>query len=254
MQLGILNNANSSTSAGSFGTPTNDRADVHTGDYLPVTLGHEACGTIEQTVAGCPFEVGQAVMIDPRLYCTTCRHCITGDTHLCEKPGFLGLSGGGGGGFSEFIAVRWQQCYPIPQSALHTAALIEPLAVARHGLRASRISSFTDKVVLVLGGGPIGQALIYDLRANGVNRVIVSEPAAIRQQQTKAIPGVTVLDPKTTDIATELKIITSGIGADVVFDCAGVPAAMAAGLDSLRKKGTFVLIASTDKPVSKCPT
>ncbi|KIW77168.1 chlorophyll synthesis pathway protein BchC [Fonsecaea pedrosoi CBS 271.37] len=234
--------------AGSFGTPTKDRPDIHTGDRLPVTLGHEACGRVAETTAGCPLKVGQAVVIDPRLYCLQCRPCLEKNTHLCDKPGFLGLSGGGGGGFSEYVAVRWQQCYPVPDSLLDNASLIEPLAVARHGLRVSKLKSFQDKTALVLGGGPIGQAVIHNLKAAGTAQILVSEPAALRKAQAANIPSI-VLDPKTTNVAEEVKRRTDGVGADVVFDCAGVPSALLAGIDALKKRGTYVMIASWDKPI-----
>lgn len=236
------------TPAGGYGTPTNDRPDIHTGDCLPVTLGHEACGTVAQTTFGCPFEVGQAVIIDPRLRCDDCEYCSKGESNLCNKPGFIGLSGGGGGGLSQYVAVNWQQCYAIPASIIEYAALIEPLAVARRGMRRAKVKDWQDKTALVLGGGPIGQAMLYNLRAAGCNSIYCSEPAALRKEQVAAI-GCTVLDPTSTDVVDSLRSKT-GSGVDVVFDCAGVLSAMTVGMQALRKQGTYLMIASWDKPVS----
>lgn len=95
-------------------------------------------------------------MVDPHLHCTHCVLCSNQRNNICDALGFLGLSGGGGGGLSEFVAVNWQDCHAIPESMLDVAALIEPLAVARHALHRAKVSSWKGQSVLVLGGGPIG--------------------------------------------------------------------------------------------------
>jgi threonine dehydrogenase-like Zn-dependent dehydrogenase len=234
---------------GSYGTPTNDRPDVHTGDVLPVTLGHEFCGRIQEAPPGCPFAVGQAVMVDPHLHCTQCTPCSCQQNNICDKLGFLGLSGGGGGGLSEFVAVNWQDCHAIPESMLDVAALIEPLAVARHALHRVRVTSWKDESVLVLGGGPIGQAVLHNLRAVGCTTLMCSEVSKARQDQVRAI-GCTIFDPTMTDVASRVRAMTGGHGATVVFDCAGVQPAFQAGMEALGKRGTLVMVASWTQPVS----
>lgn len=149
-----------------------------TRDTLPVALGHELCGRIIEVPANCPLQVGQAVMVDPRLYCAECSICRQGDTNFCYKLGFIGLSGGGGGGFSEFVAVDPKRCYPIAESSLHTTCRIEPLAVARHALKVSEFSEFRDKTSLTLGAGPIGLVVIHNLKAVRTGPIILSEPSA----------------------------------------------------------------------------
>jgi len=80
------------------------------GEVLPVTLGHEFCGRVSQVGEGCKKEsegglkVGDAVMVDPRLFCRACGLCEGGASNGCASWGFRGLSGGGGG-LSEFVAV-----------------------------------------------------------------------------------------------------------------------------------------------------
>jgi threonine dehydrogenase-like Zn-dependent dehydrogenase len=58
-------------------------------------------------------------------------------------------------------------------------ALVEPLAVAWHAISASPLQP--SSIVLVLGGGPIGLAIVQCLRARGVAKVIVSEVSAVRR-------------------------------------------------------------------------
>ena len=232
---------------GLYGTPTKDRPDRHTGSVLPVTLGHEACGRVFQTTPGCPLAVGQPVVVDPHLFCSKCHHCETSN-NLCDDFGFLGLSGGGGGGFSQYFAVDWRACHPVPESLLGVACLIEPLAVARRALHRVGSCDWSSKTALILGGGPIGQAVLWNLRSFGCQNILCSEPAAIRQQQVKRAGGV-VIDPSKADAVTVVQQTTGSRGADVVFDCAGLQSALDLGMAVLSKHGQYVMVASWSKPV-----
>ncbi|KAH7564387.1 hypothetical protein BM1_01434 [Bipolaris maydis] len=220
-----------------------------TGDTLPVTLGHELCGRIVEVPENCSLKVGQAVMVDPRLYCSACSLCKQGDTNLCDKLGFVGLCGGGGGGFSEFVAVDPRRCYSIADSSLETACLIEPLAVARHALKVSTFTDFREKTVLILGAGPIGLAIIHNLKAVGKGRIFVSEPSSLRLEYAKEIIDAGI-NPNEASLFDSISQLTSGIGVDIVFDCAGYIPAMASAMSSLRKKGKYVLVASPSQQIA----
>lgn len=80
------------------------------------------------------------------------------------------------------MAVDARMCYHIPDTVknLDQVALIEPLCVGRHALPASGIDDFSELTVLVVGGGPIGLSVLWNLRAVGVKSAIVSEPTKIR--------------------------------------------------------------------------
>jgi len=152
-----------------------------TGAVLPITMGHEFCGRIAGVSAEAEAEgwkVGQAVMVDPRINCHTCRQCGEGNDNVCPEWGFVGLNGGGGGGagFADQCAVPSRMCHFLPESVdLRNAALIEPLAVGRHALNNSGFEDFSKLNVLVIGGGPVGISMLYNLRAKGAGKIYVSE-------------------------------------------------------------------------------
>jgi threonine dehydrogenase-like Zn-dependent dehydrogenase len=66
---------------------------------------------------------------------------------------------------------------------LDVGALVEPLSVAWHAI--SAVSLTPDSIVLVLGGGPIGLAIVQCLRALKTKTVIMSEVSKSRQQFAK---------------------------------------------------------------------
>ena len=228
-----------------------------TGGHVPVTMGHEFCGRVRQSPTNSSttskLTPGTLVMCDPRIYCRQCKSCQSNHTNLCHKLAFVGLSGGPqGGGFAELVAVDADQCYPIPEHvAANAVVLIEPLAVAHRAVKQAGISDWTDMTVLVLGGGPIGQALIYALRAqsSGKAKILLSEPTTLRREQTGKLADH-VIDPiSTPDVAAHCRKLTQDHGVDIVFDCAGVQAAANAGSAALCTKGTYVNVAGWEKPV-----
>ena len=221
-----------------------------TGETLPVTLGHEFCGRVswvsDSSESG--LRIGMAVMVDPRLCCRNCSQCKLSRSNVCERWGFLGLSGSGGG-LSETVAVEERMCYVLPEEVdLKYAALIEPMTVARHALKSSKLKNFEELSVLVLGGGPVGLAVVLDLKAHGTKKIFVSEPSEVRRNQVgKYCDGA--LDPMKVDVAEECRKQTGGAGIDVVFDCAGVMPALKSGFDALRVHGTYVNAAGWEAPV-----
>lgn len=221
------------------------------GSTMPITLGHEFCGRILDANDAPSLSVGQAVMVDPRLYCSSCPNCTSSATNACSSWGFRGLSGGGGG-LSELVAVDARMCYALPEEvSLREAALIEPLTVAHHALVVSGFDGeFGEKAVLVLGGGPVGIAVMMCLRAQGkVGRLVVSEPTVKRTEQNKEIADV-VLDPLNENVGERCRELTGGKGVDVVFDCAGILPGLNQGMDALGFRGVYVNVAGWEKPVS----
>ena len=135
----------------------------------------------------------------------------------------MGLSGGGGG-LSEAVCVNATHVFPLPDHLpLEIGALVEPLSVAWHAISAAPEIS-PDSIVLILGGGPIGLAAILCLKAKGVSRIIVSEVAASRQNFAKQFGASRVVNPIKDNVREIVLSESGGKGADVVFDCAGVPA------------------------------
>lgn len=222
-----------------------------------MTLGHEFAGYVREAPPGAKdangteLQAGMPVMVDPRLNCANCHSCSAGSSNVCGKWGFLGLSGGGGGGFSDTAAVRTDMLYALPEDTrLDFAALIEPLAVARHALTASGIAfdGWKGLSVLVVGGGPVGFATLCNLRAAGCEEVFVSEPTAQRQQQCRPW-AKTILNPITQKVAEECRAATkNNAGVDIVFDCAGITQGMRDGFSALRPRGTFVNVAGWETP------
>ncbi len=104
-----------------------------------------------------------------------------------------------------------------------------------------------DKV-LVLGGGPVGLAVIQCLKARGAETIIASEVSPRRKEFAKQFGAHHVLDPTEDDIVARVREICGGVGADLAFDAAGVQAGLNQALKAIRAQGTLVNIAVWEKP------
>lgn len=180
--------------------------------------------------------------------CNSCHSCRSHQTHACSSLGYVG--GTTTGGFGEVVSVDEARLYPLNSIPLEYAAVIEPLAVVQHAIKQTNITSWSEKTILVLGGGPIGFALLLLLRAHGATRVIVSEPAKLRREQVAEF-AQEVIDPTKEKVGERCRAFAGdGEGVDVVFDCAGVPVALQAGMDAIRRSGLYMMVAVWEKPVS----
>lgn len=209
-------------------------------NVAPVVLGHEFSGEVVEVGEGVSkFKKGDRVIVEPMVVCGECPACKEGKYNLCEKLGFHGLCGSGGG-FAEYTVFPQEYIHKIPEGmSYEQAALVEPMAVALHSIRIAKF--VTGNTALVLGSGPIGLATIECLKAAGASLVIVLQRKSIRQEYAKRAGADYVLDPNECDIATEVKKLTGGLGVDVAFETTGAKIGLDTGLDSLKFEGTLVV-------------
>lgn len=153
---------------------------------------------------------------------------------------------GYGGGMSKKIVAPAGHFYPIPDSvSLEAAALIEPLAVAWHAVDISPFK--TGDSVLVVGGGPIGLGVVQVLKLHGAKNVMVSEVVDNRKKLCLYYGATHILDPREINVAQKTRELTDRIGADVIFDAAGVEKAIISAIPACRTQGTIVNIAVWEK-------
>jgi len=125
---------------------------------MGVTLGHEFAGRLHD---------GTLVAVRPTGACGSCASCTSGRINLCASA-FGGFHGGLiDGGWAERVSVDRSTAYALPQSVTPGgAALVEPIAVAVHGVR--RVTIADGDRVAVIGGGSVGLAVVAVLCHLGV--------------------------------------------------------------------------------------
>jgi (R,R)-butanediol dehydrogenase/meso-butanediol dehydrogenase/diacetyl reductase len=155
------------------------------------------------------------------------------------------------GGYAPAIAVSADRVARVPDELSdEAAAQVEPATVAYHGVRLSRLR--LGDVVAVLGAGPIGLFTMQWVRAAGASRVVVVEGSPTRAALAGDLGADAVTAPG-EEAADAVAVASGGLGADVVFECAGVPEAIQGAVDLARRGGSVAIIGLADRPASITP-
>ena len=205
---------------------------------IPVTIGHEMSGTIDAIGPGVKgFSIGDKIVVRP-LDDRGVKPSDKGFNHICENLKFIGIDSPG----------SMQQYWNVPAFTLHKlmaetdlklAALIEPLSVAVHDVRLSGLVK--GETAVVLGGGPIGLLVAMVAKETGAN-VIVSEVNEKRVAKAKEL-GLNAVNPTKLDLIGYVKDQTDGRMADVVFEVAGVQAALDIMTEIAGIRGRILMVA-----------
>ena len=210
-------------------------------------LGHEVSGVVEawgNQVKDVPL--GARVIVRPT-YCGACRECLMGKPYLCQNNRRLIGLGDLPGAFAEYIVVYPQMLIYVPEGVdSQNAALAEAYAASLHGIRASRSQGGS---ALVIGGGPIGLALLQQLKILGFGPITLSEPVKEKRDLALALGADFVIDPLTENLGLHTFQQTGGIGYETVFECSGAPVAVQSSLDAAARGGTVCIVSVMYKPV-----
>jgi len=228
-------------------------SDVHylqTGYLRPgAILGHEFVGRVVEVGEGVDnLAVGDRVMPGGRFVpCGRCAACQQGRYDLCLLKGNLlllkdrSVYGAMPGAFAEYRAAFAQAVRRVPEGVTdHAAAVAEPLAVACLAVRHSKL--MLGDAAVILGAGPIGLLVLQVLRVSGALPVYVAEISARRAAMAERFAADRVFNPTTCDLPAEVMQLT-GVGADVVFECAGGPTTLQLAVETIREHGRIVLAA-----------
>lgn len=221
------------------------------GDKAPIVMGHEYCGTITELGDGVSgLAVGDRVAVEPIFACDDCAPCRNGLYNLCEKLGFVGLSGGWGG-FAAYSVVQARMCHKMPDELpMEQGALVEPAAVALHAIRISAIKP--GGTAAVFGAGPIGLLVIEALRAAGAAEIHVVEPSGSRRQKALELGATSAIDPAGENPVEAVRKAT-GSGVDVAFEVTGVPRVLPQAIDSTRYDGQTLIVSIWESEASFQP-
>jgi (R,R)-butanediol dehydrogenase / meso-butanediol dehydrogenase / diacetyl reductase len=205
-------------------------------------IGHEFAGEVVALGNSVGvLKLGDRVAVSPLQSCGHCDHCRKGEVQWCAAFGLQG------GGYAEYALTRHNQCIRLPESAsLADGAIVEPLAVALHGVNLSGLKQ--GEKVLVLGAGPIGLAVAFWCRRKGAGVVVVQDIA--NWQRDRALNmGATGFSVDPSDPVGDAER-TLGGKADIVFECVGVPGLIAQAVNQVRNRGTILLLGLCTVPDS----
>jgi len=203
-------------------------------------LGHETSGVVVEIGAEVKdHRVGEKVIIRPT-FCGQCGECTKGKAHLCSNSRRTIGIGDLPGGFAEYVKALPEMLILIPEKVdSRSAALAETFASALHGINCAGSKGGS---AVVLGGGPIGLAVIKLLHLLGFGPLILVEPREKNRKLGKIWGADYVFDPLTIDLPAVTKEITHGWGLETVMECSGLVENVSLAMELVAKGGVICVI------------
>ncbi len=206
----------------------------------PQIVGHEIAGVVVEVGPGvADFQEGDRLTIAPSIPCGNCHFCKRGFYNICNN--LIGIGHNYPGGFAEYMiipapALKAGNVLRIPANLSYDEGCIsEPLACVINGQELSSIDQ--EDTLAVIGAGPIGCMHVALAKAQGINRVILSELSEQRLEIARGFAADVYIDASREDTVEKVLEVTEGIGADVVIVAAPSKTAQQQALEMVSKRG-----------------
>lgn len=205
----------------------------------PRILGHEISGEIDQMGKNVKFyKEGMRVAIAPNIGCGLCKHCISGNTHLCKAYRALGIHMDGG--FAEYVripeeAIRQGNVMELgDNTSFEEAAVNEPLSCVYNGFERCEIKPGDN--VLIIGAGPIGLMHAKLAAMAGAAKVMINDVSQERLDICKKVDD-SIITIGSDNLKEIIFSLTKGEGLDVCITACPVPQVQTAAMELMAING-----------------
>ncbi|MFT0848024.1 galactitol-1-phosphate 5-dehydrogenase [Actinomycetaceae bacterium L2_0104] len=204
---------------------------------FPQILGHEFSGIVAATgSAATRVPIGTRVAVAPLVPCHSCERCRAGLLAQCPNYSFIGSRRPGA--MAEYVVAPEQNLVPVPDSlSLKSAALIEPLTVAIHGLNQAPFPRGGS--VAILGGGVIGLMALLAALDRGASSVTVVDIALWNLEMARRLGAHHTINSLEGDLAAEFAAIGKP---ELVIETAGAAPTRRQALEVAARGGQVVYI------------
>lgn len=217
---------------------------VRLGEYdrrvtLPLVLGVDPSGEVVAVGEGVLRPVvGNRVAIQSHVRCGKCQFCQAGEDADCTDSYSIGVHRWGG--YAEYVVAPAGNAFLVPENLSFPEATV----ISRHYptafLLAGKAGLQAGEWALVMGAaGALGSCLVQVARALGA-RVIAAAGSDQRVAAAVSYGADHGVNYRTSDLAAEVRKLTDGHGADVVFENIADPTLWPGAFGSLASHGRLV--------------
>lgn len=221
---------------------------------LPVILGHESAGIVEQVGSDVrSVRPGDHVITCPSAFCGHCEHCLTGHMSLCINPETKRPKGAeprltkGGermnqfvhlSSFAEQMLVHEHACVAVDRDMpLDRAALLGCAVITGVGAVFQTSNVRPGETVAVIGCGGVGLAAINGAAIAGAGRIIAVDMLASKLEMARHFGATDVIDASEGDTVAKVIALTRG-GVHHSFEAIGLKSTTEQAFQILARGGT----------------
>ncbi len=210
---------------------------------LPIILGLDGAGVVEEADAGSRFRAGDPVVIYPGQPCGVCEFCRRGEEVLCMRGRIFGEQVDGT--FAEYVCAPEGSVLRKPESVdFVQAASLSVAWLTAWRMIATKARLDPGEAVLVFGvGGSVSLAATQIANAIGA-RTIVTSRDATKLERARVLGAAETVHDTGGNIVESVMTLTNGRGVDVVIENVG-KAVWPAAMRSLVRGGRLVTCGAT---------
>ena len=227
---------------------------------LPVLLGHEASGFVEEVGPGVVgIKPGDRAALSFRPWCGRCRLCIIGKSVLCEgyagdrfkmhdgtsrvhrngeDVGVLGRMGS----FAEYVVMPAEQVVPIEQEIdMESLALIGCAVTTGVGAVLNTAKVEPGSTVAVIGCGGVGLNVVQGAAIAGASKIIAVDLLDNKLDYAASFGATHLVNGSKGDAVEQVRDLTGG-GVDYAFEVIGNYRTVEQAIKMIRQAGTTVIV------------
>lgn len=212
---------------------------------LPFITGHEIAGVVAEFGGQVTdFTPGDRVVAHNFFTCGKCLLCRTNREQLCiDMSGVMGARIKHGG-HAEYVLVPARQLVAVPEGVpwADAAVCCDAGITAFHAVDRADVS--LGETVVVVGVGGVGSVVTQLAKAAGAY-VIAVDRLAVKVARGLEMGADVALNASETDVETEVRELTDGLGADCVIDVVGNEETLTYGVNTLRHGGRLLVVGYT---------
>ena len=227
------------------------RAGISRIDDLPLTLGHEIAGRVEEVGGDVEhLSAGDRVCVHYLVHCGTCQFCVRGLEQFCRSGQMIGKHCDGG--YAQFIKVPARNAFALPDKISFEigAIMMCSSATALHALNKARLKS--GESVAIFGFGGLGFSALQLARALGCGEIYVIEINPAKLDSIRKL-GAVAIDANAGDPIEQIKEASGGKGVDVALELIGSAKTMRQAVLCLGPLGRTAFVGLTAESISIFP-
>src|SRR6266550_2487971 len=220
-------------------------------DRLPLTLGHEVAGRVEEVGSDVAhLSAGDRVCVHYLVHCGSCEFCVRDLEQFCRSGQMIGKHRDGG--YAEFIKVPARNACTLPDEISFEvgAVMMCSSATALHALKKARLKPGESLAIFGFGGLGFSALQLARVFECGDVYVVDINPAKLA---SAASMGAIAIDAKAADPVEQIKGATVGRGVDVAVELIGSAKTMRQAVLCLGALGRAALVGLTAKSMSIFP-
>jgi Zn-dependent alcohol dehydrogenase len=230
---------------------------------LPMILGHEAAGIVEDVGARVrTTRPGDHVILSFAPNCGRCRMCTVGRPNLCTemvpKPGRfadgtrrhrmgdgveINSFGRGMSSFAEYSVVHESAAIPIdPEVPATVAALMGCAVMTGVGAVLNTAAVEPGSSVAVFATGGVGLSVVQGAVLANASQIIAVDLLDNKLDFASSFGATHTINSSRDNAVEAIRELTDGVGVDYAFDAIGDARVSRACYDAVRRGGTAVVV------------